>query len=125
MFTSAPKAALLLALFAALGSAQNFGRISGTVSDSSSAVMPGVTVRVLNEGTGVERTATTNETGSYVVTNLPVGTYTVKVEPTGFQGELRTGLTLVADGRLTVDFGLKPGSATQSIDVVAASAEAV
>jgi hypothetical protein len=105
--------------------AQNFGRISGSLTDISHAVMPGVIVRVLNEGTGVERTATTNETGSYVVTNLPVGTYTVKTEPAGFQAEARTGLSLVADGRLTVDFSLRPGGATQSVDVTAVSTEAV
>ena len=115
----------LLALFTIQVSAQNFGRISGSLTDSSSAVMPAVIVRLINEGTGVERTATTNETGSYVVTNLPVGTYTVKTEPAGFQAAARTGLTLVADGRLTVDFSLQPGGAAQSVDVIAAAAEAV
>jgi hypothetical protein len=125
MFVQLRKLCWVLALFAAQSSAQNFGRISGSLTDSSSAIMPGVTVRVINEGTGVERTAITNDTGSYVVTNLPVGTYTVKTDPAGFQAEARTGLTLVADGRLTVDFSLRPAGATQSVDVVAASSEAV
>src|SRR2546430_442549 len=116
---------LLLTLFTIQLSAQNFGRISGSLVDSSNAVMPGVIVRAINEGMGVERKATTNESGSYVVTNLPVGTYTVKTEPAGFQAEARTGLTLVADGRLTVDFSLQPGGAAQSVDVIAAAAEAV
>src|SRR5690242_12916278 len=92
------KTCFMLLLFVFPASAQNFGRISGTLTDSSSAVMPNVSVRVVNEGTAVERTAVTNDSGSYVVTNLPAGTYTVKTEPAGFQAEARTGLTLVADG---------------------------
>uniref|UniRef100_Q020G9 TonB-dependent receptor n=1 Tax=Solibacter usitatus (strain Ellin6076) TaxID=234267 RepID=Q020G9_SOLUE len=125
MRTHAGTVCFLVALFATLAPAQNFGRISGTLTDSSGAVMPGVKVRVINEGTAVERVAPTNETGSYVATNLPVGTYTVKADPVGFQAEARTGLTLVADGRLTVDITLRPGNATQSVDVVAASGEAL
>src|SRR5690348_5985484 len=103
MSTQLRRLGFLLALMATQVPAQNFGRISGSLTDSSHAVMPGVMVHVTNEGTGVNRTAATNETGSYIVTNLPVGTYTVKAEPAGFQAEARTGLTLVADGRLTVD----------------------
>ena len=103
----------------------NFGRISGVVTDSSGAVVPAVKIQVLNEGTGVERTAVSNEGGNYIATNLPVGVYTVKLEATGFQPVTRTGLNLVADGRLTVDFTLQPGWAVQSVDVVAAAGEAV
>src|SRR5438045_9512691 len=97
-----------LAIATPLLHAQNFGRISGAVSDSSAAVMAGVAVRVTDEATGVERSAMTSGSGNYVVTNMPVGVYTVKVEQPGFQAEARTGLTLVADGRLTVDIVLKP-----------------
>src|SRR5438093_903106 len=103
----------------------NFGRISGTVSDSSGAVLPKTEVRVVNEGTGVERAANSNEGGAYVVTNLPVGIYTVRVEVAGFQAAARTGLNLVADGRLTVDFALQPAGISQSVDVIAARGEAM
>ena len=108
-----------------LNAQMNFGRISGTVADSSSAVMPGVIVHVINEATGAERTATSNDTGSYIVTNLPVGTYTVKAEPAGFQAEARTGLTLMGDGRVTVDLTFRPAGATQSVDAIAATSEAI
>ena len=87
--------------------------------------MVGVQVHVLNEGTGIDRAALTNDSGSYVVTNLPVGMYTVKVEPTGFQAEAKTQLNLVGDGRLTVDFALRPGSTSQNVEVTAAVGEAV
>ena len=123
---SSRKLSLLgLAIALPLLQAQNFGRISGSVSDSSAAVVPAVPVRVINEATGVPRSAVTNGSGDYVVTNLPVGSYTVRVDPPGFQAEVRTGLALVADGRLTVDIVLKPASASQSVDVIAAAGEAV
>jgi hypothetical protein len=87
----------------------NFGRISGVVTDSSGAVVPAVKIQVLNEGTGVERTAVSNESGNYIATNLPVGVYTVKLEATGFQTVTRTGLNLVADGPYR-RFSLWPGA---------------
>jgi hypothetical protein len=105
--------------------AQNSGRISGSVTDSSGAVVPGVTIQVLNEATGVERTTPTTDNGVFVVTNLAVGTYSVKVSQTGFQAATRSGLVLAADGRLTVDLVLQPAGTTQSVEVVAAASEAV
>jgi hypothetical protein len=117
--------ALLLNLAPPLLAQVNFGRISGAVSDASGAVVPGIKIRILNEGTGVERTVMSNESGDYVATNLAIGVYTVKLEAPGFQPVSRTGLNLVADGRLTVDFTLQPASASQSVEVTAAIGEAV
>jgi hypothetical protein len=56
-----------------------FGRISGTVTDSSGAVIPNATVTIRNNSTNLERTAVTDGEGFYTVTNLPVGSYTVAV----------------------------------------------
>jgi hypothetical protein len=119
--------ALLLAFMAAapLCAQVNFGRISGSVADASGAVVPNVPVHVINEGTGVERTVTSNESGGYLATNLPVGTYRVAVSFPGFQAVTRSGLSLVADGRLTVDITLNPAGATETVDVVEAIGEAV
>lgn len=103
----------------------NFGRISGSVTDSSGAVVPGIEIKVIDQATAVLRTVTTNQSGLYVVTNLQVGVYTIKVEIPGFQFAARTGLSLVADGRLTEDFVLQPASEKQIVDVVAAAGEAV
>jgi len=103
----------------------NFGRISGTITDVSGAVVPEVQVHVINEATGADRVAPTNETGTFVATSLPVGSYRVKIDQPGFQGEERTGLTLAADGKITVDVVLRPAGSTQTVDVVAAVAEAV
>jgi hypothetical protein len=95
------------------------GRISGTVMDSGHAAIAGATVTVTNEATGISRKETTDNSGSYVVTNLPVGSYRVSAEHQGFGTEVKSGYQLDADGRITVDFALKPGTVTQTVEVVA------
>src|SRR3954447_6176532 len=62
-----------------------FGTILGTVNDETGAVVPKVTVTVTNEKTGISRTASTNEEGSYQVPALLPGTYRVEVETSGFK----------------------------------------
>jgi hypothetical protein len=69
--------------------AQSTGQISGTVKDSSGAVLPGVTVTITNVNTNIGKSAVTNEHGAYVVTGLPVGTYKVVAELQGFRGRTR------------------------------------
>ena len=101
------------------------GRISGVVTDSSGAIVPNAQVIVTNEANELKRTATTSADGFYVITNLPVGRYTVTVEQQGFKKVSRTGYDLGADGRLTVDFKLETGSVSESVDIVAATGETV
>src|SRR5262245_48343769 len=101
------------------------GRITGTVTDSTGAAVPGATVKVTNVVTDIPRTAQTDPSGFYVVTNLPVGDYAVLVERQGFKKASKTGYTLVADGRLTVDFVLETGAVTETIEVTAAAGETV
>jgi hypothetical protein len=60
-------------------------QISGTVIDSSGAVLPGATVKIINIATRIERNAKSDPHGFYVVTNLPVGDYNVTVEAMGFK----------------------------------------
>jgi hypothetical protein len=101
------------------------GRISGTVTDPSGAAVPGATVKVTNVGTDISRTAMTDPNGFYVVTNLPVGAYAVLVEKQGFKKSNKTGYTLVADGRLTVDFALETGAVSETIEVTASVGETI
>src|SRR5262245_21403885 len=61
------------------------GRISGTVRDKSNDVLPGATVVVVNEATQITHTAITDESGFYVITNLPPSDYTVTIEHRGFK----------------------------------------
>ncbi len=113
---------LLPALVLAFGASQAFsqattGRISGTVTDSQGGVLPGVAVTATEVRTRYSRTAFTDAEGTYVLVNLPLGTYTVEAEITGFSKELKSGFVLVADGRLTADFTLSVGSITETVEV--------
>ena len=71
------------------------------------------------------RPAITDSNGYYVVTNLPLGTYSLIVEHTGYKKSSKTGYTLIADGRLTVDFELEAGQVSDTIEVVASAGETV
>ncbi|HZR28209.1 MAG TPA: carboxypeptidase regulatory-like domain-containing protein [Terriglobales bacterium] len=110
---------LLLTQIPATAQMTIVGRISGTVLDSANAAISGATVTVTQESTGLSRTVTTDASGFYVATNLPVGNYRVSAEHAGFGKEIKSGYRLDADGRVTVDFALKPGAVTQSIEVTA------
>src|SRR6266704_1759982 len=76
--------AVMLAL-AGPASAQSAGSITGTVKDSSAAVLPGATVTLASPAIGVTRTTTSDEHGNFVALQLPPGTYTVSVQMSGFK----------------------------------------
>jgi len=118
---------LLLVAFACISiSGQTiFGRISGTVIDSTGAVVPEASVVVTNNSTNATRTAVTDESGFYTVTNLPVGTYTVTVERNGFKKANQTDNVLAADTRLTVNITLEAGSVSETVEVSTSAGETV
>jgi len=119
-------AGLLLAVMATPAAAQtSVGQVSGTVTDSSRGVLPGVTVTVTNDETQVSRSDVTNDRGGYVVTNLLPGRYTIAAELTGFKKITQGGFVLVADGRLTADFSLSVGDVTETINVAAVTGESI
>lgn len=99
------------------------GAITGTVMDSSGAVMPGVTVLVKNEGTGVAYAALTAATGVYTAPNLNAGTYTVRITKEGFQGYERNGIHLNANAVLNVDAQLDVASTGTTVQVTASATE--
>ena len=111
---------LLAAASAAFGQATT-GRISGIVKDSSGAVLPGVTVTVLETRTGFTRSAVTDAGGNYTFVNLPLGEYTVNAELEGFKKGSKAGFVLVADGRIGVDFSLEVGSFAETVQVTVAA----
>jgi carboxypeptidase family protein len=69
-------------------------QISGTVKDSSAAVLPGVEIKVTQIETGVNRTTVTDETGSYALPNLTVGPYRFEASLPGFSTYAQTGIVL-------------------------------
>ncbi len=103
----------------------NVGRISGTVSDSTGAVVPNASVIASDAATNFSRTATTDENGYYTLTNLPVGTYSVSVEVQSFKKSIKTENALSADARLTVDFALEAGQISEVVEVTQSSGETV
>jgi hypothetical protein len=121
--TTAWIVAAVATIFAGAAFAQSdTAQISGFVRDPSAAVIPGANVAVTNEATGVERRTKTNESGYYVVPNLPPGFYTVEVEATGFKRFIKTRNKLDANLPATVDVTMEVGAVTEAIEVVASVA---
>jgi len=102
-----------------------FGRISGTVKDTAGAAIPNATVTVTNPANNLVRTATTDDDGFYTVTNLPVGNYSVEAERSGFKKAVQSGVSVVADARLTIDVTLEAGQVTETVQVTTATGETV
>src|SRR5262249_40868456 len=61
------------------------GQANGTVTDQSGAIVPGATVTLTNQATGIANRATTNNSGFFVFINLPPGNYVLKAEKSGFK----------------------------------------
>jgi hypothetical protein len=117
-----PAVGFSLLLFAASVAAQtSTSQISGTVTDSSGAVVPGATVTLTNEATGVAQRQSTTESGLYAFPSISVGSYTVRVESTGFKTVERRNATVQVNTPLTVNISLEVGTAAETIEVSAAS----
>ena len=97
--------------------AQFNASVQGTVTDTSGAIIPGATVTVTNQGTGIEKNAKTTSSGFYRVGELPPGTYTVQVEASGFQTNTMSDVQVAAEQPRGVNVQLKPGGGTQTVTV--------
>lgn len=100
--------------------AQTTGNILGRVTDDSGAVIPNATVTVRSVGEGLERKAVTNESGAYILPEVPLGNYNLMVEANGFQRFVNTAVKVDADQNVRVDASLRPGSATEQVTVTSA-----
>jgi len=112
-----------LALFFICAAAPAFAQnptfaLEGVIEDAQQAVLPGATVTVQNVSTGLNRTATTDEGGRFVIRALPPeGRYRIQVDLTGFATEVRENLTFNAGQRVVVNFSLKLSSVQETITV--------
>ena len=117
LLLSATVAILVLAVSAFAQSDR--GNITGTVMDSSSAVIPGAKVVVSDPATGSRRETTTTATGNYSITDLSAGVYTLSVEASGFSRYEQTNITMQVAVTVRVDVSMKVGQSTESIQVSA------
>ena len=111
--------ALLCILGAALtGWAQvDTATVTGTIRDSTGAVVPNVTVLATEMDTGIKVTAKSNGDGNYVITPLKIGRYSISAEGAGFQTEKRENIVLNIQQNLRLDFQLQVGSVVQTTEV--------
>ena len=112
--------AVLALTFSAFAQVQN-GQFAGTVTDPSGAAVPNAKVTVVSTGTNLTVSATTNQSGNYIVKELPIGTYKLTAEASGFKTESDTNVVLNAGVIAHVDFKLQIGKATEVIEVTGAA----
>lgn len=96
----------------------NSGEVKGTVTDESSAVIPGATVTILNNATGIAITTSTNNDGLYDVPSVQPGNYTVTFSREGFRSAVNTSITVTV-GTVALDSRLSIGSASEQVIVTA------
>src|SRR3984893_8322108 len=93
------------------------GIITGTVKDSTGAVVPGVRVTAIHVATNANYKASTTAAGDFTVPDLPVGNYQVRVEQTGFKTEIANDIVVAAGATVRLDLALELGATQQTVEV--------
>jgi Carboxypeptidase regulatory-like domain len=96
---------------------ETLGAITGTVKDPTGAAVPGATVKATNTATNLEVMATTDSAGSYLLPNLPAGTYRVDISREGFTTESHTEILVNGGRTTTVEGSLKVGQVSTTVEV--------
>ena len=113
-----------LFLLVPVASAQSiFADLSGTVTDTSGAVVPGAKITVQDASSHVSRLATSNNAGYFSITQLPTGTYSVTAEAKGFQRWVASGIALQSSDKKDISISLRVGAATETVEVNATAGE--
>jgi hypothetical protein len=108
----------IAALFAGGAYAQSAtGEITGTVADSSGAVVAGATVTLTNPATGLVRTQKSNSEGLFSFPALSPGSYTLRAEMTGFQAQVRSDIIVQVGQTPRIDFALAVGNVSEVVEV--------
>jgi hypothetical protein len=118
------RALVILLVFSQTASPQTAAtaQMNGTVRDQAGLALPGVTVTVTQTDTALTRTAVTDETGSYVLQNLPVGPYRFEAALQGFRTYVQTGIVLQVGSNPTLAVVLAVGGVEESVTVEASAA---
>ena len=108
---------MLIALPLTSEAQQTVGGITGTVLDASGAAVQNATVKARNVATNFEVTVNSSSSGSYSISNLPVGTYELKFTKEGFETETHTQVLVTSDRTTTVEASLKVGAVSTTVEV--------
>src|SRR5438270_13394789 len=118
MFTRILRVTLMGAFILPLIQAQtDSGRMIGTITDPTSAVIPGAAVTVKNEKTGDTRKAVASPNGQFLVTQLPPSQYTVTIEASGMAKAEYAGVSLQVGQERSLDAKMQPASMTTQVQV--------
>jgi hypothetical protein len=101
--------------------AQTFGEITGRVTDSTAAVVPGVSVTLTNVNTNAVRSTLSTEVGGYTFPSVAPGSYRMKAELPGFRRAATDQFEVQVQQTVRLDFVLQVGEANETVDVVATS----
>jgi hypothetical protein len=93
--------------------------VFGTITDPSGAVIPGVAVTIFSQGTGLKRSALTDTAGEYRFAGLPTGNYSLRIEKTGFQSQVREGVEITSAAEVMINSQLAIGDLSQQTTVSA------
>lgn len=115
------KFVVICAFLPLLWGQKDTGSIVGTVTDPSGAVAPGASVKIKNTLTGINFNTVTNESGRYAAPALRVGDYEVAVEAAGFKKAVQSGIALLVNQTMVVDFTLEVGQITEITEVKASA----
>ncbi|MGA7241193.1 MAG: carboxypeptidase-like regulatory domain-containing protein [Bryobacteraceae bacterium] len=96
--------------------------VLGTVKDARSSVIPKATVTLINQETGIQSKATSDENGNYLFSQVKIGKYTVTAEAAGFSKAVATDITVDVGARQRVDLTMQVGAVTETVNVVGAAA---
>ena len=99
--------------------AQATAQISGTVRDQSGAVLPGAEITATQTDTGISRSTISNETGTYILSNVAVGPYRLEAGLPGFRTFVQTGIVLRVNGDVVINPVLEVGQVSESVEVQA------
>ncbi len=113
---------LLLVISGPVYGQLNTGTLSGTVTDTSGGVLPGVTITLTEVQTGQVRTTLTGDEGRYRASSLSVGTYQVAAELVGFQTLVQDGIFITVGSQRVLDAVLSPGNISERVTVTADAA---
>jgi len=99
--------------------AQGTGTIFGNVADRSSALVPGAKLTLVNQDTGISRSAESSQTGAYIFPRLAAGRYEMKAEASGFKAHLEKDIEIRVDDNRRIDVSLEVGQLSESVSVTA------